>query len=752
MGDKGLSGRGIFLAGLIVIVALAALVVANHDVLLSIGGASTTIREDSSAYRINVSLNNTDALWVSNITQVNITIPETFTLVGENGSDAGNFVYTNTSTVLSWTNSTPGLVMNLTLNYFWFNISASTPGMYNISVRSVNISGVYESNISITVNDTTVPTPITFVSPTTAPSGGNISIKYIAYNSTSADNVGLENIVVRLLNATYVVINSSNSSVSPFSGGFNITGLADGRYYLNATANDSAGNINISVLWALDVDTVSPQITFNNTVAADGLNISQTWILLDSNITEGNLSNVTFRLHNTTGLVNLTTFTAATWILNVTGLPNGRYTYNITARDYAGNVNTTSTRTITLDGYGASSMEFTAPTPYSPRVSGENMSVNLSVTDAWSGVKNITLRLYNSTHVMINSSYFNETAYNWTFINLTAGVYFINATMYDYVGNLNNTETRNITVDTQIPVVELFTPVNNTNSTDSSITFTCNVTDDVGVSGATLYLWDSDGGLGVMLTDVLSGGTAEVASITTTITVAGTYSWNCYANDSANNRIFNESNYSYIRDSAAAAATTTTGSGGSGGAVSAWKTTYNSADEELSQKGEIARTLLAKERVQVKVGGSTHNVGVLSLTSTTATVEISSTPQQATLNVGETKKFEITGDNYYDLGVRLVSIVGSKASLSIIPLNELKEAAGAPTDNSVVPATDSNAGAPSELSSGNAEPIKEASNAGIWILVAVVVIVVLAFGWYFLRSKSKKDIRSKVKIKDSMRR
>ena len=75
--------------------------------------------------------------------------------VDTNGTDASDVAFSNTSTVLSWTNSS-GYVINGSENKsFWFNATAYTPGTYNISVTTLNVTGAFTSNISITVNDVT---------------------------------------------------------------------------------------------------------------------------------------------------------------------------------------------------------------------------------------------------------------------------------------------------------------------------------------------------------------------------------------------------------------------------------------------------------------------------------------------------------------------------------------------------------------------------------------------------------------------
>ncbi|MFH2028404.1 MAG: right-handed parallel beta-helix repeat-containing protein [Nanoarchaeota archaeon] len=86
--------------------------------------------------------------------------------------------------------------------------------------------------------DTTNP-DINFTAPTTA--AGTYTQTFITVNVTATDDFAIDTINITLWNAAGYV-NSTNSSVSPLF--INFTGLSYGTYYLNATVNDTSGNIN----------------------------------------------------------------------------------------------------------------------------------------------------------------------------------------------------------------------------------------------------------------------------------------------------------------------------------------------------------------------------------------------------------------------------------------------------------------------------------------------------------------------------
>ncbi len=101
-----------------------------------------------------------------------------------------------------------------------------------------------------------------------------------------------------------------------------------------------------------------------------------------------------------------------------------------------------------------------------------------------------------------------------------------------------------------------------------------------------------------------------------------------------------------------------------------WTETIAGDDADFSEKVAISQELGEKSRVSIKLEGETHHVGVVSISRSSAIIEIASTPKQVELNVGESKKFELTGDGFYDMKVSLVSLTGSKANVNIEYLHE----------------------------------------------------------------------------------
>src|SRR3989344_6873535 len=188
----------LFFFSLIIFLFIISLVFAEHRIRTSSGGTSLTVNEDVQ-FSYNITVNITDSGPDANVTRVNITLQSPFNFTaGTNATDVPTFtVFTNTSGVLTWENSTYFVVNGSEIRYFTFNATIATPGNYVITVKTVNITGEYSSNISVTVNDTTIPSSIQFVSPSAA-NNSNLSQNTIAVNFSVTDNGNISMIVIRL--------------------------------------------------------------------------------------------------------------------------------------------------------------------------------------------------------------------------------------------------------------------------------------------------------------------------------------------------------------------------------------------------------------------------------------------------------------------------------------------------------------------------------------------------------------------------
>jgi len=609
---KGISF--ILLSCIFIFLFSISLVSAVHNITNTSGGTSLILVEDVST-RINITVNNTDAEQNANITVVNITIPVSFTFDDNttNGTSlsASNYTFTINNRTTSWSNTTTYLINGSEAKNFWINATAPTPGTYNITVTTVNITSSYSSNISVTVTDITAPSAISFQNQTPS-TGVNLSQNYITVNISSTDNVGISTIRLYLYNSTGLV-NNTNSTSNPAL--INFTNLADGVYYVNATANDTSNNVNTSSgTLTITLDTTNSLIQFVASTESNNSNVSRNWIFVNVTLTETNFKNITFVLYNNSSLVNSTNYT----------------------------VNSASNRTI-----------------------------------------------------------------NWT--GLGDRTYYYNVTVYDLANNTNITETRQITLDTVSP----------------SLSYSC--TPSIALPGETVTCTCSG-------TDSTSGVNSSNLSYTSNPSTAGagTFTLTCTGSDYSGNGASIETSYSVEQSSTGGSS-----AGGGGSTSGIWKNTYLADDAEFSVKGLITRDLAAKSRIKLKINAKTHFVGVITLGLSNAVIEVTSTPQQATLKVGENKKFDVDDNGYYDLIVKLNSILTNKASISIESINEkipeVPLLAGTPEEKPV-----------QEAPQGNVVPeqVKADSslnqNKNTWIIGIIIVLALITVIVYYLIARKRR--------------
>jgi len=411
-----------------------------------------------------------------------------------------------------------------------------------------------------------------FVSPTPA-NNSILSQNNIPVN-ISVNETNLDKVVLRLYNST-ALINTTISSLSNLFVSF--TNLANGIYYINATANDTLGNENSTSTIKITLDITNPNVAIiypqnisygetqtdinytasdihleacwysidlgaNNNTITCGQNVTSltsnegnnTWIVwandsagnvnyssvtfitdlsalgiyyviptegngvylnrnnIAVNVTASNLeiSNLTIHLYNATALVNssMTNESGAETNLfaNFTNLNDGVYHFNATAVDILGRSNSTGTRSVTIDSVKPA-ISLISPTDASGiSVNRNNIAINASAND--SNLQSITINIYNSSSGLVYS-YNTGLGNSSLFVNqsgLADGIYYFNASALDLAGNINYSETRNITLETQAPLITINSPQNITYTTQIVL---FNIT--LSENGTCLYSLDS---------------------------------------------------------------------------------------------------------------------------------------------------------------------------------------------------------------------------------------------------------------------
>jgi len=285
---------------------------------------------------------------------------------------------------------------------------------------------------------------------------------------------------------------------------------------------------------------------------------------------------------------------------------------------------------------------------------------------------NFTLQQEGSTNNYVNATSLNMSAY-------TEGIYNFTVITNDTLNNINNS---------------VYSGAIYFDSTNPTITFDCVATTIT--LGATMDCTCSGA-------DVLDGNPTEIYTSSPSTSTVGSFITQCIVTDHANNLI--DSNLTYtVRAPSSGVSSSSTSS-----TATTWTKTYIISEESFAEG--IAKELVKNERTRVRVNNKDHHIGILEVTTTTAKIEVASTPQEVTLAIGEDAKFDVTDNDYYDLLVTLNSITDGKVNVTIISIN--KEI---PSDVLAAQA---------EETTTTEDTEEETSSRNLTIMWAVIIIVLI---------------------------
>lgn len=186
------------------------------------------------------------------------------------------------------TNTSP----SINTTYFRFNFTALDDANYTFTPWINDTAGNANTsleNVSITIDTTLVN--ITLQRPADL-GGDNLSRNYITLNISLANETYNQNLTVTLWNnATINHINLTLYNTSDTGNLINLTGLAEGRYNITVSANDTAGNTNQSANHTFLIDTTTPIIE-NGTLSTTSLTAGNPFTIT-VNFSEANPSNAT---------------------------------------------------------------------------------------------------------------------------------------------------------------------------------------------------------------------------------------------------------------------------------------------------------------------------------------------------------------------------------------------------------------------------------------------------------------------------
>ncbi len=307
----------------------------------------------------------------------------------------------------------------------------------------------------------------------------------------------------------------------------------EGTSYIRYNSNDTAGNIEVTKSSTIKIDSISPLISYAIGTNNDQSNISSSSIFVNVSVTELNEDTITFKLFNTAGQVNSTSYTNGQRTINWTGLVQGTYTYNVTVNDSAGNTQALATRTIRLDTSAPSTAPSAiksdgSPYTFNSFTNSSTVNVSLSCSDGSGlGCDKTIYCIDTSNTCSPNSVYSSQVQIS------TQGTSYFRYRSNDTIGNLESVSNQTIKIDSLNPSAT--TPQTSLGTLSTTTSVQINVTASDSASGISSVI------VGNLTNQSMSSIGSNKYQITTTPADLGCLSnqTTCllrfYANDSVNN-------------------------------------------------------------------------------------------------------------------------------------------------------------------------------------------------------------------------
>jgi hypothetical protein len=434
---------------------------------------------------------------------------------------------------------------------------------------------------------------------------------------------------------------------------------------------------------------------------------------------------------------------------NATPSTPGTYTLTINTANSTGSFVNTSTLTVTVMEIHnlmttAGTRNFSTINEDTPAVF--NITLNSTVPITLGNITNITISFPSTFNFTAGSNsaglYTNATknlAIGATFTNTSTSLTWKNTTNGLITDVVNGSIAFNLSAQEPGNYIITVTTVNSQDSGIHQQNFTVSVRD---ITNPTILSYNCTKTTGIsegetsptcLCTAVDNYDSSPTLSYTSSLSTvnAGTYTVYCTATDDATYN--STASVTYTVDASGGGYNP----GGGGSVVSKWVHEIKLSDSELNL-GQTLKLLKKNYRLTFNVKGMGHQVGITAMTSTTVTIEVASTPQTATLSIGDIRKFDVNADGYYDISVKLDSISGNDAGLIIAPINEkINEETVAQEQEKQIIAEEVQS---EEVQSEELQKTTK-TNTLIWIIAIVVIILILVGISYWIKDNKKKKKR-----------
>ena len=525
---------------------------------------STTLNlTDGTGYSWNVWCNDTgnNAVWGNPTSNNTFSIDSIYPLISYGDITAGDFANLSQSSIyvnLSLTELNLKLI-NFTLKNDTAIVNSTS---FSVATYVINWTNLVDANYSYYVNitddaDNVNSTEIRYITlDDTLPVANLIYPTNNTHNATltqnitynASDNLGISNSTLYIWNTTGEYNSTSTtfaSNVLEDTVGIVVT-FAEGIYYWWVQVWDWADNTFITGNQTFTIDTTFPVIDYNGGTQDDETNTTSTEIYINVSVTEDHEEIIVFRIHNSTGSYNTTSYSDFTRNINLTNVRDGTYTYNVTINDSSGQTSNTSTRTIRLDD---TKPVLTINNPLAQNYGTNNsMYLNYSATDNVVGLDECWYYILNSTLSIAKSTETLSTCQNDSF-SLPEGD--IDYTLYLFAKDLlAQTQSTTVTfgIRTISPII-ILTTANDTHSNNETVgnyfNFTVETNAD-SISNCSLYgNWTTGWHLNETITSPSESTDTNFEPVNLS---EGNYYWNIECTDNLDNSGFALNNNTYIVD------------------------------------------------------------------------------------------------------------------------------------------------------------------------------------------------------------
>ncbi len=595
------------------------------------------------------------------------------------------------------------------------NVVGNQGTVYYSNALVKNLTFNVSATFDLTQVNFSLPVNLNFTRGTNATTSANGVFTNITSDLSLSTNLSFGN------TQSIVVANAGNAT---FTVG--VTALADGTHLLNLITTNMSWGVNYTN-YTIIFDTINPTVTNLTNLYR---NLTTLLIPFNFTINDTNLNYTTITLYNNVSgvTINTTTNVGVTYTNFTNGTisssVDGQYRLNATTYDKAGRQES-AVIYVTVDSTvpAVTSLSPANGTGINSNTANlTNLTLSVSVYDSGVGLNTSTssviFTLYfanytvNNTFNAINTSTNNGTVATrtWSYtggINISQypeGRYVLGVNVTDALGNKNTTEIANITIDKTSPSAITATEVR---TDQTSVNFSIAITDALSSVSSNCIVNRSDGTAATVV-----GTSKSQSAFESALTCNTEYTYAITCNDSAGN-INNTA--TYVKTTTACTAAASTGSSGSASSAS---------DTEITSG--VTKSFSVGQVLGFTAVGSHHTFVATTITANNVTVKVTSTPQYATLVVGEEKKFDLNADNTYDVSVKLNSITGtSSASMTVKAISE----AITPTTDSTTTVAEESTPVVQKVT----EAIKSVSSKTYWWVAAVIVILAIVLYLVFRR-------------------